>query len=71
MSFELPNDRPLVEQVVETIFQAHSYQEPLIRIATILSSRSKGLDDRNNPNRWWNTTGDWKKSSSSTGIQSK
>jgi hypothetical protein len=19
------------------------------------------VDDRSNPNRWWNTTGDWKK----------
>ncbi len=23
-------------------------------------SRSKGFDDRDNPHRWWNTTGDWK-----------
>lgn len=61
VSFELPDDRPLAEQVVEAIFQTHSYQEPVIRIQTILSSRSKGLDDSDNPNRWWNTTGDWKK----------
>ncbi|WP_093002140.1 hypothetical protein [Rhizobium sp. NFR07] len=61
VSFELPDDRQLIEQVVETIFQAHSYQEPVIRIQTILTSRSKGLDDSANPNRWWNTTGDWKK----------
>jgi hypothetical protein len=47
--------------VVEAIFQAHSYQEPVIRIQSILSSRSKGMDDSKNPNRWWNTTGDWKK----------
>jgi hypothetical protein len=71
LSFELPDDRPLVERVVEAIFHAHSYQEPVIRIATILSSRSKGLDDSNNPNRWWNTTGDWKKSDRSTGAQSQ
>lgn len=61
VSFELPDDRQLIEQVIETIFQAHSYQEPVIRIQTILASRSKGLDDSANPNRWWNTTGDWKK----------
>lgn len=58
--FEIPHDRQLAEQVVEAIFQAHSYQEPVIRIQSILSSRSKGLDDSRNPNRWWNTTGDWK-----------
>ncbi|MER9651892.1 hypothetical protein NKJ26_00040 [Mesorhizobium sp. M0152] len=61
VSFELPDDQPLAARVVEAIFQAHSYQEPVIRIQPILASRSKGLDDQANPNRWWNTTGDWKK----------
>jgi hypothetical protein len=59
LSFELPCDRALVERVVEAIFQLHSYQQPVIRLETILASRSKNLDDRANPNRWWNTTGDW------------
>ena len=61
VSFELPDDQALASRVVEAIFQAHSYQEPVIRIQPILASRSKGLDDQANPNRWWNTTGDWKK----------
>ncbi|TIL98015.1 MAG: hypothetical protein E5Y67_35940, partial [Mesorhizobium sp.] len=52
----------LAARIVEAIFQVHTYQEPVIRIQPILASRSKGLDDRSNPNRWWNTTGDWKKS---------
>ena len=60
VSFELPDDQSLVEQVVEVIFQTHSYQEPVIRVQNILTSRTKGLDDSKNPNRWWNTTGDWK-----------
>lgn len=59
--FELPDDRAILAQVVEAIFQAHSYQEPVIRLQDILTSRSKGLDDSVNPNRWWNTTGDWMK----------
>jgi hypothetical protein len=62
LSFELPADQELLDRVIEAIFRAHSYQEPVIRLQKILSSRSKGLDDRDNPNRWWNTTGDWKKS---------
>jgi len=61
VSFELPDDQTVLEQVVEAIFQVHSYQEPVIKVQPILVSRSKGLDDRDNPNRWWNTTGDWKK----------
>jgi hypothetical protein len=58
--FELPDDQAVIEQVIEVIFQTHSYQEPVIRLQNILASRSKGLDDSKNPNRWWNTTGDWK-----------
>ena len=61
LSFELDDDQALLEQVIELIFQVHSYQEPVIRVASVLTSRSKGLDDKDNPNRWWNTTGDWKK----------
>lgn len=59
VSFELRDDRQLVDDVIEAIFQAHSYQEPVIRLQPLLTSRSKGLDDSDNPNRWWNTTGDW------------
>ncbi|MDQ0395296.1 hypothetical protein J3R73_005088 [Labrys monachus] len=66
LSFELPADQDLVERVIEAIFQLHSYQEPVIRIQTILASRSKGLDDGANPHRWWNTTGDWKKAAADT-----
>ena len=60
VTFELPDDQNAIEQVIEVIFQTHSYQEPVIRLQNILASRSKGLDDSKNPNRWWNTTGDWK-----------
>lgn len=59
-SFELPRNEEMLGEVVEQVFLVHSYQEPVIRVFTILSSRSKGLDDSKNPNRWWNTTGDWK-----------
>jgi hypothetical protein len=61
VSFRLPKDQNLLEQIVEAIFQVHSYQEPYIAVEEVLVSRSKGLDDKDNPHRWWNTTGDWKK----------
>lgn len=60
VTFELPDDQNVIGQVIEVIFQTHSYQEPVIRLQNILASRTKGLDDSKNPNRWWNTTGDWK-----------
>jgi hypothetical protein len=59
--FEIARDQALLDQIVEAIFQIHSYQEPLITVQEVLASRSKGLDDSKNPHRWWNTTGDWKK----------
>lgn len=61
VSFRLPPDRVLLASVIEAIFQVHCYQEPFITVEQILASRSKGLDDSKNPHRWWNTTGDWKK----------
>lgn len=60
LSFELSEDQTLLDQVIEAIFETHSYQEPVIRVQSILSGRSKGLDDSHNQNRWWNATGDWK-----------
>ena len=60
IAFQMPDDQTLLAQVVETIFQVHSYQEPVIAVRQVLASRTKGLDDKANPNRWWNTTGDWK-----------
>jgi hypothetical protein len=60
-SFEIPCDQELLEQVIEAIYQVHSYQEQTIKVHEILVSRTKGLDDKSNPHRWWNTTGDWKK----------
>jgi len=61
VAFHLPQDPGLLEKVIEAIFQVHSYQEPLITVQDVLISRSKRLDDKDNPHRWWNTTGDWKK----------
>jgi hypothetical protein len=52
VSFELPLDKQALERVIEALFRVHSYQEPVIRLQPILSSRSKGLDDTNNPHRW-------------------
>ncbi len=65
VSFEVPHDQALLAQVIETIYQVHSYQEPVIRVEDVWSSRTKGLDDKANPHRWWNTSGDWLKTGTS------
>lgn len=60
-SVELPQRQHIVERVTKTIFQGHSYQEPVVKLQAVLSNCSKGLDDSANPNQWWNTTGHSKK----------
>lgn len=61
LSFQLPKDDELLGRVAEAIYQVHGYQEPVIVVSEVLASRTKGLDDRDNPHRWWNSTGDWKR----------
>jgi hypothetical protein len=65
VTFEMPADQTLLEQVIETIYQVHSYQEQTIHVQEVLVCRTKGLDDKSNPYRWWNTTGDWMKKQAS------
>lgn len=60
ISFEIPHDHALLEAVIEKIYEVHSYQEMTLKVHEMLVSRTKGLDDKANPHRWWNTTGDWK-----------
>ena len=62
VDFEVPRDPELLERVIEAVFRVHGYQEPVIKVREGWASRSKGLDDADNPHRWWNTTGDWKRS---------
>ena len=44
-TFEVAHQQTPLEAVVEAIVQVRSYQEPVMRVREILSSRSNGLDD--------------------------
>lgn len=61
MSFFIPQDKAVLENVIEAIYAVHSYYEPVVYLRDVLRSRCKGLDDSRNPHRWWNKDGDWKK----------
>ena len=50
-----------LNNVIEAIYEVHSYYEPVITVTEVLRSQCKGLDDKDNPHRWWNKEGDWKK----------
>ena len=57
----IPPDEVQLDAIVEAIYLFHSYYEPPITVESILRSQTRGLDDSDNPNRWWNNDGDWKK----------
>ncbi|MFK7838631.1 MAG: hypothetical protein AB8B60_20700 [Sulfitobacter sp.] len=60
MRLFLPRDTAQLEAVIEAIYVVHSYYEPVIIVQEVLRSAGKGLDDSDNPHRWWNKSGDWK-----------
>lgn len=60
--FFIPRDTAVLDQVIEAIYEVSSYYEPVITVQDVLRSTCKGLDDKNNPHRWWNKSGDWKTS---------
>ena len=66
VSFQLMRDPAVLDAVVEAIFAVHSYEEPVILVREILASRALGLPDKDNPHRWWNQGGDWKKTAEAT-----
>ena len=52
--FSLPCDQTLLSKAFDVIFAVHVNEEPTIRVEEIWGSRSKLLDDKDNPNRYWN-----------------
>ncbi len=61
MALMIPPDEDQLKAIIDIIYQNHSYYEPPISVESILRSETRGLDDTHNPNRWWNSDGDWKK----------
>lgn len=52
--FSLPCDAKLLSKAFEVIFAVHVNEEPTIRVEEAWGCRSKLLDDKDNPNRYWN-----------------
>ncbi len=50
----LPPDQAILARAFAVIFAAHVNEEPTIRVSEEWASRSKLLDDKDNPNRYWN-----------------
>ncbi len=54
IEFSIAPDTSLLHRVFEVVFAAHVNEEPTVRITEAVGSRSKLLDDTDNPNRYWN-----------------
>ncbi len=54
VSFTVPKENNSIRQVVEAIFESHPYEEPVILISEIMSTRFKYNIASDNPNKWWN-----------------
>ncbi|MGI9316169.1 MAG: hypothetical protein ACR2QW_02455 [bacterium] len=54
--FSIPQNKNLLTKAFEIIFSAHVNEEPTIRVEEAWGARSKLLDDKDNPNRYWNRT---------------
>ena len=52
--FSLPCDIELLRHAFAVIFTHHVNEEPTIRVVEAWGSRSKLLDDKDNPHRYWN-----------------
>ena len=52
--FSIPQDRGLLAKAIEVIFAVHVNEEPTIRVTEAWGCRSKLLDDKDNPYRYWN-----------------
>ena len=62
VSFFLENEPAMITQVIEAIYDAHPYEEPVIRIQEALRTKHIPGVDEDNPNRIWNARdADWYK----------
>ena len=52
--FSIPPDKGVLKSVFDTIFKYHVNEEPTVRVQPLWGSRSKLIDDKDNPHRYWN-----------------
>ena len=52
--FSIPPDQELLKSAFNTIFKYAVNEEPTVRVQAVWGSRSKLIDDKNNPHRYWN-----------------
>ncbi|MDH3669780.1 MAG: hypothetical protein OES46_01280 [Gammaproteobacteria bacterium] len=68
ITFSIPPNSEILDKVFDTVFAVHCNEEPTIHIQEIWGSRSKYIDDKDNPNRYWNRADAEKIHGSSTAL---
>jgi hypothetical protein len=53
ISFTVPQDEGTIAAVIEAIFESHPYEEPVVLIQPVMSTRFKYTSTSYNPNIWW------------------
>lgn len=54
IAVSIPKEMVLLQRLFDSVFRHHVNEEPTIRVQEAFGSRSKLLDDKDNPNRYWN-----------------
>lgn len=54
LTFTVAGGVETLAKAIEAVRYAHSYEEPVIVIQQVVTSRADYSEDRENPNRWWN-----------------
>lgn len=54
LTFTVTGDVAKLAKAVEAVRHAHSYEEPVIVLQQVWTSRADFSEDQENPNRWWN-----------------
>lgn len=58
LSFLIPKDTVILSNVLEGLYQAHPYEEPVIVIEAVFSTRFRyGESSTANPRKYWNRKG--------------
>ena len=53
VSFTVPAHEELLAALIEAIFESHPYEQPVILVQPVWSTRFKYTAGRHNPNKWW------------------
>jgi hypothetical protein len=54
LKISVERDVAVLEQVMDAVFHAHHYEEPVVFLREDWASRANYNPDNTNPNRWWN-----------------